>query len=710
MTTNIYPSRAMIAWVAAAVLATGLLTLAAAKPAWAAEPNFAPVQNYAVKSNPTSVTAAHLNDDGAVDVLDLVVSNHSTNTVSVLLGNADGTFLAKGEFEVGAGPRSGTSADFDEDGNADFAVAVGSPFSNIAVLLGNGDGTFQTKRNFPVGSGPSSVVSADFDGDGDVDLAVTNFGAHDVSVLLGNGDGTFQAARNYSVLVAGTNPHRIIAEDLNTDGKMDLATANIGSDLSRFPGGVAVLLGNGDGTFQDARKVLNHFFDNSVAAADFNDDGKKDLAATGHGCCGGGAVSVALGNGDGTFQPTQRFVVGSGHTIPTSVASAHLNRDDEMDLVVSNSATDNVSVLTGNGDGTFQPARDFSAGDNPAFVIGADFNTDTFTDLAVPNQNSNNVSVLLNTPGQDTTAPITTRSLSPQPNAADWNKGNVTVTLNATDDDSGVKEISYSINGGQSTTAEQSSVQIPPITNEGETTISYSATDNAGNVEAQQIFTVKLDKSAPDATISSGPSGPTNDTTPTFSFDGSDNLTTAAGLLSSYKVVPEGVAPESVNWSEFSSDKSATLGGATGLAQGSFAFYVKAKDQAGNEDASPAQRSFTVDTTVPTVTGTTPLNRTTNVGRGTNLTATFSEKMRASTVKTTFKLFRVNSDGTQSQITDVAVSLSSDGLKATLNPFGTNTTLLTRNTKYKGVLTTGTKDLAGNSLAQQKSWTFTTKP
>jgi hypothetical protein len=99
------------------------------------------------------------------------------------------------------------------------------------------------------------------------------------------------------------------------------------------------------------------------------------------------------------------------------------------------------------------------------------------------------------------------------------------------------------------------------------------------------------------------------------------------------------------------------------------------------------------------------------VGRGTNLTATFSEKMRTSSINTTtFKLFKVNSDGTQTQITDVVVSLSSDGLKATLNPFGAKTTLLARNTKYKGVLTTGTKDLAGNSLAQQKSWTFTTKP
>jgi Bacterial Ig-like domain len=127
-------------------------------------------------------------------------------------------------------------------------------------------------------------------------------------------------------------------------------------------------------------------------------------------------------------------------------------------------------------------------------------------------------------------------------------------------------------------------------------------------------------------------------------------------------------------------------------------------------DATPAPSGVTVDTTQPMVKSTTP-SGVKRVARGTDLTASFSEKMEPSSVDaTTFKLFKVNSDGTQTQITDVVVSLNSDdGLKATLNPFGEKTTLLARSTKYKGVMTTGTKDLAGNSLAQQKSWTFTTK-
>jgi hypothetical protein len=208
------------------------------------------------------------------------------------------------------------------------------------------------------------------------------------------------------------------------------------------------------------------------------------------------------------------------------------------------------------------------------------------------------------------------------------------------------------------------------------------------------------DTTAPSTSITSGPNGPTNNTAPTFTFSGSDNVTTTANLKYQYRL-------DSGGWSAPSTSTTATP---TALSEGGHLFEVRALDEAGNVDASPAQRSFTVDTTKPMVKTTTPSGAT-PVARGTNLTATFSEKMRTSSVNTsTFKLYKVNPDGTQTQITDVVVSLSFDKLKATLNPFGTKTTLFARNTKYKGVISTGTKDLAGNSLAQQKSWTFTTKP
>jgi hypothetical protein len=232
-------------------------------------------------------------------------------------------------------------------------------------------------------------------------------------------------------------------------------------------------------------------------------------------------------------------------------------------------------------------------------------------------------------------------------------------------------------------------------------TYTARAKDAVGNTSsASNSVTVNVDSPPPETKIDSGPSGPTNDNTLTFSFSASDNLSQAWNLRYSYKV--DGSA-----WSSYSSERSVTLGGASGLSEGSHTFYVKARDEAGHEGS--AQRGFTVDTTQPMVKTTTP-SVATGVGRGTDLTATFSETMQPSTVNTTtFKLFKVNSDGTQTQITDVVVSLSPDGLTATLNPFGEKTTLLANRTKYKGVITTGTKDLAGNPLSQQKSWTFTTK-
>jgi hypothetical protein len=143
------------------------------------------------------------------------------------------------------------------------------------------------------------------------------------------------------------------------------------------------------------------------------------------------------------------------------------------------------------------------------------------------------------------------------------------------------------------------------------------------------------------------------------------------------------------------------------------------KDSAGNPLAADKVWSFTTpldDTTPPTVLSTYPTANATGVAPSANLTATFSEKMMASSINTqTFKLFKVNLDGTQTQITNVTVALSTDGLKATLDPFGTSTILLEKRIKYMGVVTTEARDVAGNQLdqntttagLQQKAWSFT---
>jgi len=256
---------------------------------------------------------------------------------------------------------------------------------NVSILLGNGDGTFQAAVNYGVGSAPTSVAVGDFNGDGKLDLAVVNELSNNFSILLGNGDGTFQAAVNYG---AGLSLFSVAVGDFNGDGKLDLAVASGGSDY------VSVLLGNGDGTFKTAVQYVAGLEPISVAVADFNGDGKLDLAVANY---ESNNVSILLGKGDGTFQAAVDYGIGTENypATPGSVAVGDFNGDGKLDLVVGGVESDNVSVvsvLLGNGDGTFQAAVNYGAGAGQTSVAVGDFNGDGRLDLAAP------ASLLLQTP------------------------------------------------------------------------------------------------------------------------------------------------------------------------------------------------------------------------------------------------------------------------------------------------------------------------
>jgi hypothetical protein len=347
---------------------------------------FRPAATYRVGLDPDAVAVADLNGDG---IPDLIVTNFGNanglpghqipGSVSVLLGNGDGTFQPARTIMVGLGAIGLAPVDLIGNGNTDLIVA--NQINNtVSVLLGNGNGTFQNPVNYPVGAGPSSVAVADLTGDGILDLVVANQADRSVSVLLGNRDGTFQNAVSYHVGLGST---AVAVADLTGDGKPDLIVTNAGDNT------VSILLGNGDGTFQPARTVSADLGPIAVAVADVNGDGKLDLVVANE---YSNNVSVLLGNGDGTFQPAQNVPAGLG---PRAVVMADVTGDGIPDLVVVNKFSNNVTVLPGNGDGTFQNRLILATGQTPQSVAVADVNGDGIPDLTVANFNDSTVSVFL---------------------------------------------------------------------------------------------------------------------------------------------------------------------------------------------------------------------------------------------------------------------------------------------------------------------------
>ncbi|MFF3460660.1 FG-GAP repeat domain-containing protein [Streptomyces sp. NPDC002730] len=374
-------------------LAAGLFP--GSEAAWAAAPNYAAKVDYATGDLPLSVSTGDLNGDGDRD---LVTANQAADTVSVLLGNGDGTFAAKVDYTTGNGPFSVAVGDVNGDGDRDL-VTANLYADTVSVLLGNGDGTFAAKVDYTTGDQPYSVAAGDFDGDGDLDLVTANQLGNTVSVLLGNGDGTFAAKVDYttgsSYVNGGDQPVSVATGDFNGDGDLDLITANARPDT------VSVLLGTAGGTFgAPVRYSTSNSITGaeghgpfSVAVGDFNGDGNLDLGAANFLAYPSGLGAVMLGNGDGTFAAIIDFATGNR---PVSLAAGDLDGDGNLDLVTANQDPDTVSVLPGNGDGTFAAKIDFATGSGPHSVAVSDLDGDGDLDLVTANAFADTVSVLLN--------------------------------------------------------------------------------------------------------------------------------------------------------------------------------------------------------------------------------------------------------------------------------------------------------------------------
>jgi hypothetical protein len=339
---------------------------------------FSPKVDYATGNTPQSVVIGDFNGDG---YLDLAVTDSTSNTVSVFLGNGDGTFQPKVDYATGKGPRGAAAGDFNGDGYLDLVVTNATD-GTIGVLLGKGNGTFNAEVTYNTGFNPFSVAVGDFNGDGILDLAVANNNNNNVlSVLLGNGNGTFQTQFQYAT---GNTPISIALADFNGDGNLDIAVADQQGNA------VSILLGKGNGSFATHVDYSTADFPTAVTVGDFNGDGKPDVAVS---AGDGNTISVLFGNGDGTFQGAVNWGTGN---IPFSVVAGDFNNDGNTDLIVANSGGNSVSVLLNNGSGTFQSRTDYAAGPvpaslntgpNPYAVATADFNGDGFLDVAVASSN-----------------------------------------------------------------------------------------------------------------------------------------------------------------------------------------------------------------------------------------------------------------------------------------------------------------------------------
>jgi hypothetical protein len=365
--------------------------------------------------------------------LDFVTGNPAGQFVTIGLGNGDGTFRDSPHYNQSPGMWTNglAIADFNLDGNLDVVQAGGGTGVGLSLMLGTPNGVFKAPTfinlNVPANGRVTFVRTADVNGDGKPDIVCAN--GKGAVVLLGLGTGSFKAAVTYPV--ASTYPAIALPGDVNGDGKLDLVTTNndgtLGVLLNKGSGtfgtatvfpivigdftnaNLKLLLGNGNGTFQSPVTLSSPVRPDSLVAADFNKDGKVDLAIASNDFSG--SLAILLGNGNGTFGAGTVYEwfddagcnpLACSH-YPGSLVTVDLNGDNKLDLAI---APRNPWYLTcggyrcaelylgavtylGKGDGTFVEQFGWMAGISPTFVEAGDFNNDGLPDLAFLSADTN---------------------------------------------------------------------------------------------------------------------------------------------------------------------------------------------------------------------------------------------------------------------------------------------------------------------------------
>ena len=339
-------------------------------------------------SGPVSIVVVDFNNDGR---LDIAVANCDKDNVGLIFGYSDRLFLQERSYAISMKfpPKSIAACDFNNDGQLDFAVAIHGE-NKLSILLGYGGGEFSTKTTYFISneSDPYSIVAQDFNNDGRKDIVIANYHTNNIVVFLGNGAGDFATQMTCST---GNNssPTAVVAADFNNDGRPDIAVANYQGD------NLGIFLGSGSGEFlpQMSFSTGTDSGPHAIVASDFNSDGLLDVAVVNYRA---NNVGILLGQGKGRFSSPITYFTGS-HSGPYALATGDLNNDGQLDIVVANYRADNVGVFFGYGSGMFSSQTTYSTGDgsHPSSVIIADLNNDGPLDVAVTNYGTNNVGLLL---------------------------------------------------------------------------------------------------------------------------------------------------------------------------------------------------------------------------------------------------------------------------------------------------------------------------
>jgi hypothetical protein len=340
---------------------------------------------FSAGTRPSGLALANLNAGASLDLAIADEGNGSSSSVmTALAGNGAGGLSALSTRAVGIRPEAIAAGTFDAGATVDLAV-VNYGSDTVSILRGNGDGTFQTALTENVGDRPLAIAAGDVDNDGDTDLAVANSNDDELSILLNNGSANFSEV---STPNTGDTPSGVALVHLNADANLDMVAANEDSNS------VTIRLGSGDGNFGSSSTVSVGNDPYGIAAGDLNHDGKQDVVVANEGA---NTVSILLGNGSGGLTAQASPPSTGSSSAPRAVAIGNMNGDGDPDIVTANVDNDRVSVLPGNGNGTFGTRVDLTAGNEPSALALGDLNGDGRTDIVAANTAANTVSVFLNT-------------------------------------------------------------------------------------------------------------------------------------------------------------------------------------------------------------------------------------------------------------------------------------------------------------------------